>query len=149
MITKKDLHTPLSEQAIRKIYGAMHKFIAYQAVAASANLVPGDSPVIVQAGRIQDIHVVIPKVCASGESMVVDVHKSTDGGATYATVLTETKTIGSTDAAKTLHSMTSLIDGSKADLNAGDMLRVVLTYTAGGGPTPIVSTTVQIEIGPR
>lgn len=149
-LESRDLHNPLSQRNIEKLVGHVFTFNAFQAVAADANVAAArnGSPVVPQAGRIESISMITPVVAATGESMSVDIHKSTDGGATYATILTAPKVVSSTTAAKTVTSLDSLIDPAKNNVSAGDLLRAVLDYTAGGGPTPMVNTHVSIEIRP-
>ncbi len=68
-----------------------------------------------------------------GMSVVLDVHKSTAGGA-FATVLTSTITINASTVIRTI--VAAVVNVSLTSLVAGDILRVVCTATAGGGTLP-------------
>lgn len=77
---------------------------------------------------IQEFYVGITVANSGAATIVFDLHKSTGGGA-FATVLSSTVTTNSSTTILTL------ISGSisSSSLVQGDILRVVVTATAGGG----------------
>lgn len=104
---------------------------------------------VLQAGTIMDMFFILGVICGGGESMVADVQKSVDGGATWATILTGTLTIDSThhQTARVIDAgLMALLDPAKTTVAVGNMLCVVLTYTAGATPTPLANLEFMIEI---
>lgn len=91
------------------------------------------------ATRVGVIKAVVMKAgtaAASGEDMAIDVQIN------GVTCLTSAVTLD--DAAGTTL-QTATVDTTADDLAAGDVVTVVRTYTAGGGPTPMTDTFVAID----
>lgn len=139
--------------ATSRIKQHVKQMVAVQGVCADAAagallMLNHGAKMISQAGTIVDAYVIIGAVAAANESLVVDIQKSTDNGATWATVLTAPKTINDVgEPAQTVIPLAALLDADKVGVDVGDILCVVLDYTAGGGPTPILNTMVVAEIG--
>ncbi len=108
---------------------------ASQETAATAALSAGH---VRQAGRIVGARALVRAAAAAGETMVVDVLKN------GATVLTGTFTFDNTVAAGAWQTLS--LDLAQSAVALGDHLEVDLTYTAGGGPTPVVGTLVELDI---
>jgi hypothetical protein len=153
-LTEKDFRMPMSSAGQKKVRAIVNRKVGYQATAASANVLlvsEGTNPAVLQDGVVIDVFAIFPVVPASGESLVVDVQKSVNGGTSFATILTGTQTFNSTNVTSTTirkqFSFASKLDPSKTSVKAGDQLRAVLTYAAGGGPTPILGNIVGANIG--
>lgn len=138
----KDLRFPLNNPALLKLMGFMFVFGAWlSAVASNAGLalLEAGSGMAVQDLAIQDLYVMFDAPLAAGESLVVDIQSSTDGGATWATMLSATKTFDSTNmlvgSTKVQQSLMSLLLGTKVAIPSGTRLRAVTTYVPGGGAT--------------
>ena len=151
-MTLRDFSGPLNKPFGEKMLGLVNRLEVHQATAADANLAlcgKNANPVILEAGKIRDIFVILAGAAlASGETMSVDIHKSTDNGATYATILTAPKVFTVANAVGVRHSLMQLL-GTNNAVDVSDRLRVVLDYTAGGGPTPMTSTVVAVDIAPN
>lgn len=147
-LTGKDLRFPLNNDASRKLQGIMLRRAVSQAAAATANLnlTHHGVPFVLQAGRIKDLFWILGTAAAAGESMVLDVQKSSNGGSSWATVLSATVTIDSTSTARAQTSIFRLVLPASLSLAEGDMLRAALTYTAGGGPAPMANLAVVAEV---
>lgn len=139
----RDLRFPLNNDAVRKLSGmALGRWFTYMAALGSAPDLRMEGPcgnIMEQERTLDALFVVLPTAMASGESMVVDVQKSTNGGGTWATVLSATKTLNSTTATAAIIlsqiDLTSLVLTASKRLATGTMLRAVCTYVAGGTPT--------------
>ena len=139
-LNNKDLHTPFNTLTLKKIKSVMLRGISEQAVAASLATAGADRMTpCPQDLTIKDIYVISNLVCAAGESMTYNVLVN------GVSILSGVFTLDSTKAAKTQHSLKSLITGSLV-LSAGDKVAVTRVYTAGGGPTPMGSNALYIEI---
>lgn len=113
---------------------------ATQAVAATANVVIArdDTKVIAKFTGKARIRIKNPvSVAASGESMVAKVRVNgsvpSQKGAT----------INSTIAANTW-----VASDYEVKVVEGDTITANMTYTAGGGPTPLVNTNIEVDIIP-
>lgn len=147
-LTGKDLHFPLNNETSRKLQGLILRRAAFQGTAATAgvNLALQGVPFLLQAGRLRDLYYIYGTAAAAGESMVVDVQKSTNGGSSWATMLSSTVTISSTSTPLVVTSMWSLVLPASVALAEGTMMRMNLTYTAGGGPAPMANLAVVAEV---
>lgn len=137
---------PFTRGAAKHLIGHINRATSSQGAAASvaspAGLVPSLDPVH-QAGQIQDISFVSSAQPATGESLVLDV---TVNGVS---ILSGTYTFNGTLEADTVYSLKGLLVNKQ--LNVGDIVRVIRTYTAGGSPA-LGSTTansVRIEVAPE
>lgn len=149
LTTAKDLRFPLNNDAVRKLTSLLGRRSAIlAALAANAGLVMSSDcgNQIEQPREITDLWFMLPLALASGESGTLDVQKSTNGGGAWATVLSGTYALtASTPVKEQISLMSTLLAASKG-LTTGTMLRIVVTYVAGGGPAapPI---TVVAECG--
>jgi hypothetical protein len=103
-----------------------------QAVAATATTTLFIAPA---AGTIKGLLAVAGTAAAAGESMTCDVQI---GGVT---ALTSVATLD--DAAGTT-AQTAVVNAAADDFVAGNVITVVRTYVAGGGPTPMANTVVSV-----
>ena len=62
------------------------------------------------------------------------------------TVLSAAIVIDDTVSART--AVAGALDSAEIEVVEGDFLEAVLTYTPGGGPTPIIGTVVELRIIP-
>ena len=90
-----------------------------------------------QAGIIASFMAIAATTAASGESMVCDIKIN------GTTALTTTADLD--DAAGTT-ATPGVVDAAAAAFVAGDVITIVRTYTAGGGPTPMLNTTLTAGI---
>lgn len=145
--------TPAWTQQFREtVLGLMNRMVATQAVAADANVAfkGNASPLVLEPGFIRELAVIFPVAPAADETMSVDIHVSRAGGS-YATILSAPRVYGLAAAtgitAVSVGAKMSLMDLlSSKSVDVGDRIRLVLDYTAGGGPTPVVDTTVLVDI---
>ena len=101
---------------------------------AAATLV--ENKMIAQAaGTITGVQAVAGTAAAAGESMNVDVKI---GGTT---VLSATLTIDNSSGTTVQN---GTLDSAAVDFAAGDVISIERTYTAGGGPTPMANTLVEV-----
>lgn len=142
------MHFPLNNEALRKLQGFIGKRSAFQAVIGTGTVlfVHNSNPILSQTGTIGDLYYMVGVKPASGESIVLDVKKSSDGGGTWATILSSTVTIGSTASARVQVPIKSSVLAAKLSVAEGDMLRAELTYTAGSTPAPAANLVVVAEI---
>jgi hypothetical protein len=150
-IRLRDFTGPQNKEVGAKLMGMVNRLSVHQATATDANLALADKnavPVCLEAGKIRDLWVMFAGAAlAAAETMSVDIHKSTDNGATYATILSAPKVFTNTTGTLSVrHSLMALLADPSVGLS--DRLRVVLDYTAGGGPTPVTSTVVVCDIAP-
>ena len=89
--------------------------------------------------RIVAARALVRVVAAAGEDMTVDILKN------GSTVLTAPIVIDSTIAARTWVAG-SLLLNTVPNLLIGDRIKADLDYTAGGAPTPIVDTYVEVDL---
>lgn len=148
--------TPAWTQEMRqKALGQINRMFASQAVAADANVAfqKDGSVVVTEPGFIRDLQILFPVLPAADEVMSIDVHVSR-AGAAYATILSAPRVYGlvsgvaaatATIAVRERMSLMDLVTGRK-DVAVGDRIRLVVDYTVGGGPTPMVDTTCFIDI---
>lgn len=152
-IKVSDFRPAPSEGFARRMVGHLMEMIASQAAPATADVGfedRGGVPYARQAGTIRDMYVVTGRTPGVGESLTVDLQRSTDDGATWsAGLFTAPFTIDATSAAaglvrKPINILGSLPAGSRS-VAAGDRYRAVLVYVAGGGPA-MTETYAVIEI---
>lgn len=132
---ESDLRFPLNNASLRKLMSRLGAMRAEQAAVATGNVVmSGSFGSMLEADKtIEEAWVQISTAFAAGESMAVDVERSTDGGTTWATILSAPLTVNNTSTAKTQIPLT-VAPASMTQLR-GTILRAKLTYVAGGGPT--------------
>lgn len=142
-VTLKQFHTPFNSASIRKLLGQLFRASSEQKTAASlaTSLMAGG--IARHKGTIQDIWLVSGAACASGESMTFDILKN------GTSILSGVYTLDSTKPNKEPISLLSLLDPTKADITWGDKLEVTRVYTAGGGPTPLINTRLDVEWAPN
>ncbi len=114
--------------------GAGHATSA-QAVAATAEETVMIAP---SAGVIRSVKAVAGTTAAAGESMTVDV--KINGTTVLTGVVTLDDTAGTTVQSGTLDSLAIAFAEN-------DLITVARTYTAGGGPTPMANTLVDVVYG--
>lgn len=102
-------------------------------------------PAVFQRADVTYAFVTVAVPPAAGESGVLDVQRSVDGGVTWTTMLSSTLTLDATSVTA-LTQMPLSIDPDKTLLLPGTLLRAVLTYTAGGSPAPMGS--IAVHLGP-
>ena len=149
-----DFRPAPSEGFAQKIVGLLFIIAAAQGAAGTANVVFADAlggQYIRQVGTIRQLYLTTGVVPGAGESLTVDVQRSTDGGTTWSSgLLSSVYTINLTNVTAGLVrkkiDILSLLPAGSRSVAEGDMLRVVLTYVAGGTPAPIANTTVYAEI---
>ena len=107
---------------------------ANQAVAASTTIFAGTADM---SGQVQ-VELQAGAVPAAGESMVIDVLKN------GITILSSAVTLDATTY-PTVRETIVIVEANNI-VAKGDEFTVSLTYTQGGGPTPIVNTSVRIKI---
>ena len=136
----------------KKVLGLINRMVATQAVATDANIAfkADSSPLVLEPGFIQELAIMFPVAPAADETMSVDVHVSRAGGS-YATILSAPRVYGLADATGvvgivplTKMGLMDLLVAKNVDV--GDRIRLVLDYTAGGGPTPMVDTTAFVDL---
>ena len=107
-----------------------HQFSAHMAEAANAGTAPTEVIHIAkESGTVVAFDVAAQTVPTGGDSVVVDLQKSTAGGA-FATILSATITLDVASVDRVAESA-SLAAG--ATMIAGDLLRVVMTGTGSTG----------------
>lgn len=112
-------------------------YSARQETAAGATISLG---IAHRAGTIRRISAAFRVAAAAGESITVMVRRNN------VDALTEVITLDST---VTLRAETvGTIVGAQEVVAQGDFLDIVLTYVAGGGPTPLVGTIISVGIEP-
>ncbi len=99
-----------------------------------------DSP----ASQIQRLEIGLGDAAAAGESMQIQLQRIAAG--TGASTTLQTIVIDDSIPANTRLSLTP--DPTTNNLGLGDRIRVVRTYTAGGGPTPMTNTSVRVQVAP-
>lgn len=97
------------------------------------------------AGIVKSVEAAIDDAITGDNTVVIDVQKSTSGGA-FATVLTATLTINSASAAQT--AIAATVDATKDDYVAGDVFEVVVTVTGSGTQAQGLNVTVFFEESP-
>jgi hypothetical protein len=134
-LMNENLRFPLNNENIRKLKSRLGAMRAEQSAVATANVVmSGSFGSMLESDKvIEEAWVQLSTAFAAGESMVVDVERSTDGGTTWASILSGTTTLSSTTTAKS-QVLLSVAPASKSQAQ-GTLLRAKLTYVAGGGPT--------------
>jgi hypothetical protein len=134
-LMSENLRFPLNGDNVRKLKARLGTLRAEQSAVATANVVmSGAFGSMLESDKIiEEAWVQLSTALAAGESMVVDVERSTDGGTTWASILSATKTLDNTSTAKS-QILLSVAPASKQQAQ-GTLLRAKLTYVAGGGPT--------------
>jgi len=118
---------------IRGLQGAAGaRASSYQATAATAAEVVMIAPA---AGFIESVKAVAGAGAAAGESLTVDVKINGTTVLTAAIVL---------DAAAGTDVKSGTLDSAAIEFAADDLISVERTYVAGGGPTPIVNSLVDV-----
>ena len=107
---------------------------ANQAVAASTTIFAGTAHMSAQV----QVELQAGALPAPGESMVIDVLKN------GITILSSAVTLDATTY-PTVRETIVIVEANNI-VAKGDEFTVSLTYTQGGGPTPIVNTSVRIKI---
>lgn len=133
-LKQKDLHSPMSGAAIRKVRAAIHEHVSAQAAAAT---LASTVEVLNLSGSVQWAYALLAAAPAAGESLTVDVTKN------GVSILTAPLAIDSTYSAGERIPL-PVIDGTSFEL--GDVVNVARTYVAGGGPTPIGPNKVVLGI---
>lgn len=110
---------------------------AQQVIAASATLGMG---VMGKTGTIKSAQAGSVVIAAAGESLEVDILKNGTTILDSAIVLDDSVTVRIP--------VEGVLDSTTLQVEDDDFFEAVLTYVAGGGPTPISSTLVQVEIIP-
>jgi hypothetical protein len=82
------------------------------------------------AGIVDSIEAVVSTVAIGNATVTIDLQKST-GGAAFATVLTSTFVMDSTNTVRVVEA--GAVDATKDDYVAGDVFRLVVTSDAGTG----------------
>lgn len=136
-LSQKDLHNPLNSRAIRRLRGRLEKIVSAQAVAATLTTTEILDIGGAQAGNIQDLTFVAEAVAAANEDITVDVQKN------GVTILNNVLVYDDTLLPGELIRLDYDVDTS---FDVGDVVSVIRTYTAGGGPTPIAHTKVTLEV---
>lgn len=119
---------------------------SFQAVAASA--AAGDFMIPPNCRRLVGVNIANGAVAAAGESMAFTIQR-VRGGATQ-TLMTTAPTITSGIPANSVTSFSSTILTQFANWldPTTDTIRIARTYVAGGGPTPMTNTNIQLVFGP-
>lgn len=97
------------------------------------------------AGKLDSVEAAIAAAITGDNTVVIDVQKSTSGGA-FATILTSTLTIDSSTAVRTATAAT--VDATKDDYVAGDLFQVVVTAAGTGTQAQGLNITVFFEEDP-
>jgi len=138
-ISKKALHTPFSgANGIPEMVGLIGRRSYDQQTAASGTT----KRVAEHDGKIRKALIAVTALPAAGEDMVFDVQVN------GVSILSATPQL--TNAATTttgLYDFLSLVVAASSSIKVGDIVSVVRTYTAGGGPTPIGANEVILEWG--
>ena len=138
----RNFHTPFNGAGIRYLVRKLTAAFSEQKTAATLATSLMNRGVVTHPGKIEEILLTTgPAACDASESMVFDVLKN------GSSILTATYTYDST-VTPGQHSLMSLLDPTKAVLAVGDKLEVSRTYTAGGTPTPMTHTRVDVEWAP-
>lgn len=145
-LTHKDLRpfgTTNATKLISHIKRGRSSQGAAATVASPAGLVANMDPVD-QDMTITDITFVASVTPAAGESLVIDV--TVDG----TTILSGTFTFNNTLVGDRVYSLKNLLLAASNRIRAGQIVRVIRTYTAGGGPAMGAATAnaVVIEAAP-
>jgi hypothetical protein len=147
MDSEDDIVTVLEKEAadFTAFQGRIEGLQSFQAVAATLSV---DFQIAPDASHFEDLIICNGAVAAAGESMTFEVFRVRGGVAT--SLMTAAAVIDSTDPANVCQSFANLIIHSLArTLNAAtDTLRLVRTYVAGGGPTPMTNTTAKLIMQP-
>ncbi len=119
---------------------------SFQAVAASLTtevMIPPNTT------RLVGFRLANGAVAAAGESMTVAIQR-VRAGATQTLLSAATTTIDNTIAANQIRDLSALIIPQFANwlVPGTDTIRIVRTYVAGGGPTPMTNTNVQLVFAP-
>lgn len=142
-ITLRRFHTPMNSESIRGLIGKLMQATSEQKTAATLATSLMSKGVATHPGKIRAIWLTLgPAQPASGESMVFDVLKN------GASILTSAYTHDSTTNTGLVDLMFRL-DATKQDIAVGDKLEVSRTYVAGGGPTPMTHSRVDVEWAPN
>ncbi len=94
--------------------------------------------------QVQRLEIGLGDAAAAGESMQIQVQRVAAGTGTVTTLATVV--LDDSIPANTRLSVTP--DRTLNNLGLGDRIRVVRTYTAGGGPTPMTNTSVRVQTSP-
>ncbi len=119
---------------------------SFQAVAASLT-----TEVMIPANctRLVGLRVGNGAVAAAGESMTIAIQR-VRAGATQTLLTAASTLIDATIAANQVRDLSALILGQFANWldPTTDTVRIVRTYVAGGGPTPMTNTNVELIFAP-
>lgn len=136
-IAKKDLHTPLNEaKTLPRVRSMLDNIHVSQQAAADLT----EKHVARHDGPLRRIEIAIGAAPAAAESMSLDVQ--INGVSVFASLPILDNT-GPSPAG--VYDVTAL--ANKVAIKIGDVVSVILDYTAGGGPTPIAVVDVWVEWG--
>jgi hypothetical protein len=128
------LRTPLGNKTKRLLAARIDRHVSSQAAAATLT----DTSVLEVSGDVQALGITYAGVPAVGESLTVDIQKN------GVTILTTPLVVDSTVGAGVKQKSFSL--AASQTFKPGDIVTVIRTYVAGGGPTPIGPNRVSVEI---
>lgn len=131
-VSARHLRTPHGKASGKQLRARIDRQTSTQSAAASGT----DTQVVEVAGDIMDLVVTAAGVPAAGESLTIDVQKN------GVSVLTAPLVFDSTAGGK----QKKFTPNANNPWKAGDLLTVIRTYVAGGGPTPIGPNRVTLEI---
>lgn len=131
-LRKTDLRTPFGPNSSKRLRARIDRHTSTQAAAATLT----DISVVETAGDIQALTLTVAGLPAAGESLTVDVQKNS------VSVLAAPVVFDSTATSK----QKVFSPTANNPWKVGDILTVIRTYVAGGGPTPIGPNRVTIEI---
>jgi hypothetical protein len=94
------------------------------------------------AGKLDSVEAAIAAAITGDNTVVIDVQKSTSGGA-FATILTSTLTIDSSTVVRTATAAT--VDATKDDYVAGDIFEVIVTAAGTGTQAQGLNITLFFE----
>lgn len=143
-LDKKDLHTPFNNKTLLKLKGHIQKLWFNQFTAATQSLtqLSGVNPWNEDASKLNSLTFFSSTDAASGESMVIDVHRKLASSGVTASILSATFTFDSTKAKGVQHELPL---AAATIINPGDQLLVSYVYTAGGTPS-MTASRVQCEV---
>jgi hypothetical protein len=117
--------------------------ISPQRPAADSSLLNTSVPAS-PGSQVSRLEIGLGAAAAAGESMQIQVLRVEAGTGTTTTLTTVV--LDDSIPANTRLSVTP--DRTLNNLGLGDRIRVVRTYTAGGGPTPMTNTSVRVQVAP-
>lgn len=134
-LTHKDFSAVPTTATAKKVTTTITRLATFQAVAATAEVVVG---VVRGGGRITACRVLSKDVAAAAESATVDL--KIEG----VTVSSAVATLDDTTAAGAFVDVP--LDLPLVQFSAGQRAIADITYTAGGGPTPLTNLYVEVDV---